>query len=414
MGMLDRLSAFGGLNRDAKILVYTRALRSFSVAILTVSFTIYLSKLGASAVTLGLAFTGMSLFSAVRSFIEGVIADRYGRKPILLYSAGLMIVGGAVYTLTQDLEILLVTAVLVGVGGRLPYTPAEQAILTENVSSEDRTKAFSINSFLGTLAGVFGSFAAGIPELLQSWGVPELFSYRPVFAVFAIAGAVTFVFFTLIEETVSRGGSVDEVEADEKMGMDERRLLMKWSAVIALDMIGGSFLGNFVSYWFYLKFGVGPGAIGTFFGASRFLAAFSYFLGLKIAERVGTIRAIVISRVPVVFVNALTPLLPGYTATALVRGFMSLFSMIDVPLRQSYLMGVVGSRRRASAAGVVTVVSRFTAAGAPLLTGYSFQYVSISLPFYVAASFQFLSLSLMYLLFRDIRPPEEQRVDPGR
>jgi len=145
------------LNRDAKILVFTRGIRSFSAAILTVSFTIYLSKLGASPVTLGLVFTGMSLFSAIRSFLEGVIADRYGRKPVILFSAGLMIVGGAVYTFTQDLRILLVTAILVSIGSRLPYTPAEQAILTEKVLDENRTKAFSINSFIGTITGVLGS-----------------------------------------------------------------------------------------------------------------------------------------------------------------------------------------------------------------------------------------------------------------
>jgi MFS family permease len=116
----------------------------------------------------------------------------------------------------------------------------------------------------------------------------------------------------------------------------------------------------------------------------------------------------VMSRIPVVVINTLTPLLPSYIIVASMRGFMSMFSMIDVPLRQSYLMGVVGSRRRASAAGFVSVVSRFIAAGAPILTGYFFQYVSTSLPFYIAASFQFLSCSLMYVLFRDIRPPEER------
>lgn len=406
--MLDRLSVFRVMNRDARILVLTRALRSFSAAILSVSFTIYLSKLGASSVTLGLVFTGISLFSAVRSFIEGLIADRYGRKPILLYSACLMIIGGSVYALTRELSVLLATSVLVGIGGMLPYTPAEQAILTEKVSSEDRTMAFSINSFLGTVAGVFGSFAAGLPELLQKWGVPELASYRPIYVIYAFVGLVTLVFFTVIEETVVVKEDDPREEDQEELNMDERRFLMKWSAVITLDMIGGSFINNFVPYWFYLRFGVGLGAIGTLFGVSRILSAFSFILGYKLAERVGTIRATVMSRIPVVVINTLTPLLPSYIIVASMRGFMSMFSMIDVPLRQSYLMGVVGARRRASAAGIVSVVSRFTAAGAPILTGYFFEYVSTSLPFYIAASFQFLSCSLMYVLFRDIKPPEEQ------
>jgi predicted MFS family arabinose efflux permease len=144
------------------------------------------------------------------------------------------------------------------------------------------------------------------------------------------------------------------------------------------------------------------------FGASRFIAAGSFYLGLRMAKRVGTIRATVLSRIPVVIVNYLTPIVPAYSIAAYLRGFMSLFSMIDVPLRQSYLMGVIKSGRRASAAGVVAIVSRFTAAGAPFLSGYIIQYISIDLPFYIAASFQLASAGSMYFLFKDIKPPEEE------
>ncbi|MCW3991156.1 MAG: MFS transporter [Candidatus Bathyarchaeota archaeon] len=405
--MSGGLDALRALHRDAKILVFTRALRSFSAAILNVSFSIYLSKLGASSIHIGLIFTGISLFSAFRSLLEGLVADRFGRKPILLYTAGLMVAGGTVFALARSLPVLMVAAVVFNVGGRLVYTPAEQAMLTEKVSSEERTTAFSVNAFLGTIAAVFGSLAAGLPELLQGMGVPEIASYRPIFIIFAAAGAVTLGFFTLVEETMGGGGSAEEMEAVEEAGGDERMLLMKWSGVVAVDIVGGSFITNLMSYWFYIRFGVGPGKIGAMFGASQLLAALSLILGLKMARRVGTIRATVLSRIPVVAVNVLTPLMPSFTAAALLRVFMSLFSMIDVPLRQSYLMGVIRSRRRASAAGVVTVVSRVTSAGAPSVTGYLFEYVSTALPFFVASSFQLASASLMYLLFKDIKPPEE-------
>jgi len=128
---------------------------------------------------------------------------------------------------------------------------------------------------------------------------------------------------------------------------------------------------------------------------------------MRMAKGVGTIRATVLSRVPVVIINILTPLTPTYAIVAYMRGFMSLFSMIDVPLRQSYLMGVIKSKRKASAAGIVAVVSRFTAAGAPMLSGYIMQFISIDLPFFLAAGFQLASASLMYLIFKDVKPPDE-------
>jgi len=394
-------------DRDVWVLLLTRALRSFSAAILSVTFAIYLSKLGAESVHIGLVFTGISLFSSIRSLLEGFIADRLGRKPVLLFTSIWMTLGGLVFVLTKDLGILMASAVIFSVGGRLPYTPAEQAILTEKVPSESRTMAFSVNSFLGTIMAVFGSLAAILPEVMQNRGVSEIASYTPIFMIFASAGLVSTLFFSIIEEP-TKDDEVEDAVDDEEMTLNERRILTRWSAVLALDVIGGSFIMNFLSYWFYLKFGVGLGEIGTLFGASRLIAAGSYYLGLRMAKSVGTIRATVLSRIPVAIINYLTPMVPVYSIAAYMRGFMSLFSMIDVPLRQSYLMGVIKSGRRASAAGVVAVISRFTAAGAPLLSGYIIQYVSIDLPFYIAASFQLASAGLMYYFFKDIRPPEEE------
>lgn len=394
-------------DRDVWILLLTRALRSFSAAILSVTFAIYLSKLGAESVHIGLVFTGIALFSSIRSLLEGIIADRLGRKPVLLFTSIWMTLGGLIFVLTKDLGILMVSAVVFCVGGRLPYTPAEQAILTEKVPSESRTMAFSVNSFLETIMAVFGSLAAIMPEVMQNRGVTEIASYTPIFMIFASAGLVSTLFFSIIKESI-KDDEVEDAAEDEGMTLYERGILTRWSAVLALDVIGGSFIMNFLSYWFYLKFGVGLGQIGTLFGASRLIAAGSYYLGLRMARSVGTIRATVLSRIPVVIINYLTPMVPVYSIAAYMRGFMSLFSMIDVPLRQSYLMGVIKSGRRASAAGVVAVISRFTAAGAPLLSGYIIQYVSIDLPFYIAASFQLASAGLMYYFFKDIRPPEEE------
>jgi MFS family permease len=394
-------------DRDVWILLLTRGLRSFSAAILTVCFAIYMSKLGATSVQLGMAFTGMALFAALRSLGEGLIADRFGRKPVLLLTSILMAIGGLIFAFNQDLLVLTVSAIIFGVGRAIPYTPAEQAILTEKVSSENRTTAFSINSFIGNIAGVFGSFAAILPVYLQGRGVAELASYKPVFIIFALSGLVSTLCFFMIKETYQNNLD-DESAENEQITADERWILSRWSFVLALDVIGGSFIMNFTSYWFYVKFGVGPDQIGTLFGASRIVAAGSLYLGLRLAKRIGTIRAIVLSRVPVGIINVLTPLMPSYIIVAYMRGFMSLFSMIDVPLRQSYLMGVIKSKRKASAAGIVAVVSRFTAAGAPLLSGYIMQFISIDLPFFLTAGFQLASASLMYYIFKDINPPDEQ------
>jgi len=401
-----RLTILQSMPRDAKIIILSNAFRSFSTAILAVSFPIYLSKMGASTVLIGLTFTGISLFSAIRSLVEGVIADRIGRRPILLFIAAMLVVGGAIYILTSDLTILLISAVLFTIGGTITYTPAELALLSEKVGDTDRTMAFSVNATLGTVAGILGSFAAAIPELLQRLGLSVIPSYQPIFIVFTAVGAICMVLFSIIKETKPETRHREYVEPTEQ-DIDERELLMKWSGVVALDQIGGSF-NNLLNYWYYIRFGVGPAEIGVLNGVMQLINTLSYALGFKMAGRFGTIRATVFSRVPVFVINSLTPFMPSFAVVSTARLFMSLFSNIDVPLRQSYIMGVTRSRIRASAYGMVQVVSRFTSAGAPAITGYLYEYVSLAIPFFGAASFQFASAASMYLLFKDIKPPEER------
>lgn len=126
------------------------------------------------------------------------------------------------------------------------------------------------------------------------------------------------------------------------------------------------------------------------------------------AKRIGMINATVLSRLPVVGVNLILPFMSNYTIAALLQGFKSAFSMIDVPLKQSYLMGITRKSRRASVAGASSTAMRVAATIAPTLSGYFLQYVSIMLPFLLEGAFQLTSAVLLWFFFKDIKPPEER------
>ena len=410
--MSEVISLLNSLERDAKLLISARALRSFIGGLMSVVFTIYLSKLGVLPLTMGFLFTVTSSFAAVRSLIEGVLADRFGRKPFLLLLSGILTASGIIYASTRNLAVLLCTAALGGLGSLYLTSPSEQAMLSEKTTDRERTTLFSIASFIGTMSGMVGSFSAGIPYFFQTrLGFDDIRSYQPVFILVAIVGLVSMGLTMPLREEGRRRASgrsqavgVVEEEGYEKTG----KIMSRFALVITFDALGGSFIGSFLSYWFYIRFGVGPGKIGTLFGASRFLSALSYILGLKLAKRIGTINATVLSRLPVVGVNLIIPLVPTYTVAALLQGFKSAFSMIDVPLRQSYLMGVTRRSRRASVAGASGTAMKVSSTIAPTISGYFFQYLSIMLPFFLGGSFQLASAVLLWVFFKDIKPPEER------
>ncbi len=407
------LSLLSSLERDAKLLISARALRSFIGGLISVIFTIYLSKLGVQPLTMGLLFTVTTSIAAARSLVEGVLADRFGRKPFLFLLNGIIAVSGVIYASTRNLAVLLPTSALGGLGSMYLSSPSEQAMLSEKTTDRERTTLFSIASFISTISSMFGAFSAGIPDFFQTrLGFEEIHSYQPIFILAALIGlACIGLTIPLREERrrpLEKRDDEEEVIEEEVEYEETGKILSRFAVVVAFDALGGSFIGRFLSYWFYIKFGVGPGKIGTLFGASRLLSALSYILGLKMARRIGTVNATVLSRLPVVGVNLILPLIPTYTVAALLQGFKSAFSMIDVPLRQSYLMGITRRSRRASVAGASSTAMRVAATVAPTLSGYFFQYVSIMLPFFLGGTFQLTSAVLLWVLFKDIKPPEER------
>ena len=80
--MIEKL--FGDLQRDAIILMTSRGVRAFAFSYLSVVFTIYLSQLGYSTMTVGLVVTIAYASGAVLTALWGYLSDRYGRKNILM------------------------------------------------------------------------------------------------------------------------------------------------------------------------------------------------------------------------------------------------------------------------------------------------------------------------------------------
>lgn len=210
---------------------------------------------------------------------------------MLLFTTLLLTLGGLAYALTGSLLLLVASAILFSVG-TITFSPAEQAVLAERAGEIDRTTIFSINAFLATLMSVAGSFSAGLSEALQSLGLPELTAYRVLFVLYTMTCLLTLLAFLSIQESMR--DEKPEPEEEVEASSDEGFLLLKWSGVVAVDIIGGSFIYGFLSYWFYLRFDVGLGVIGALFGASRVISSFSYILGFKMAKRFGIIRATVL------------------------------------------------------------------------------------------------------------------------
>jgi MFS family permease len=80
---------------------------------------------------------------------------------------------------------------------------------------------------------------------------------------------------------------------------------------------------------------------------------------------------------------------------------------LSVPVRQSYLMGVIPETERSRAAGLASFPSQLGGSFGPYLGGYMMQHIELVLPLEAAALLQAISAILFYFFFQSVRPPEE-------
>ena len=408
------------LNRDLTLLFTARGLRSLTQGYLAVIVPLYLALLGYNAIQLGLLFTASSFAGALIAGAVGFLADTYGRRNLLILLALMVSAGAVVFALTGTFWVLLVAAALstlgrgggAGTGGAWgPYYAAEQALIAEHVDDQHRTSAFGAISFVGVLTGAIGSLIAVIPDLLHTTvQVSVIFGDRLIFGLTVLFGILMAVVVIPVQETRRDAPPVKSVEKSARVPLssDTWNLILKFMATNASNGLALGFLGPITVYWFYRRYGVGASELGALFFIVNIAAAPTYLYAAEFARKVGAVNTIVFTRLASVFFLALIPLMPTYWLASVFFVLRMVFNTLAIPVRQSYLMGIVRREERATAAGISNLPTQITGSLGPTIGGYMMQSVSLDLPIELAAAFQFINALLYYAFFRGIKPPEEQ------
>lgn len=157
----------------------------------------YAETFGASPLAIGLLFAVYSACQLVASPALGDLSDRYGRRPILIFSLAGTVVSFVMMALAHSLAVLFVARIVDGLsGGNISTARAYVADVTE---PKDRAKAF------GLIGAAFGlGFIAG-PALS---GVLAQYSYTaPVWAAAGITLVATLMAWLWLPETVHRASA---------------------------------------------------------------------------------------------------------------------------------------------------------------------------------------------------------------
>ena len=408
------------MSRDGWLLFATRFARLFAYGSLSVILVFYLVGLGLTTAQVGLVLTLTLVGDVVVSLFLTARADRIGRRRMLVIGSILMGAAGLAFAFTSNL-LFLVIAGTIGVispsGNEVgPFLSIEQAALSHIVPAAARTEVFAWYTLAGSVATALGALCAGgLTQALQHTSVSHVQSYRAVVLLYAVLGiALAFLFLRLSTSVeVNRGSNQPVVLSGlaSILGIARsRNIVLKLSGLFALDSFAGGFVvQSFAAYWFYLRFGVQPAALGAIFFWANVFAGISALFATRLAARIGLIRTMVVTHLPSNVLLILVPLMPNLSCAVVALLLRFSISQMDVPTRQSYTMAVVPAEERSAAGGFTGVARTTGAALSPLFAGFMFARSSwINVPFFLAGGLKILYDLLLYKEFISIPPVEER------
>lgn len=369
------------------LLLASRLLRGLAAGMVTLGVPyLVLKELHASTIVLGGVFAAGALATAAFTFLFGRLGSRVALRPAFLLALGLLPVAAGLLLLPWSLPTMFVASILGGfsatgslagggVGGAA--FPLQTTILSDLVPSENRTRWFSLFTFLTSLSATAGLLLGGGASL------EELF----LLAFLLSLGSVVVAFFVPVRP-VTRG---------RRPAVSSRRVIRRFTATGVLNGFSQGLLTPFLIPFFVLVFDTPRPEMSTWAALSGGIGSFSILLAPQLDRRFGFVRAIVGTRLTAASLAVVMPFLPFVGALAVYLVLPAL-RVAALPAQTAALMGRLPHEDRSEGAGTNEAARIGSASGATLLSGFAIEDVTLAVPFvgYAAA---LLVNSVLYVHF---------------
>ena len=383
-----------------------RAIRGFADGFVSVLLAQYLTGLGFSPVEVGAIVTGTLLGSAALTLGFGFTSHRFELHALLVTAALIMVATGIGFAAFPWFWPLFAVAVIgtlnPSAGDVSVFLPTEQALIAGHVGQPQRPRVFARYNLAALFAAALGALASGLPEAIahaRDWDVTA--TQRASFLGYAFAGLVIFVIY----RSLPGNEALPTVPRDKRRRVlhTSRKTVVELAALFSLDAAGGGFVvTSLLVLWLHLRFGLSAGTTAAVFFAAGVLGGCSQLLAPRLATHIGLIRTMAFTHLPANVLLVLAAFAPSSTVAIACLLGRSLFSSMDVPARQAFVMAVVPAEERAAAAGVTNVPRSLAAALTPLVAGVLLAHSTFGWPLLIAGIVKIAYDLLLLALYHDV------------
>ncbi|EGX88607.1 major facilitator superfamily [Cordyceps militaris CM01] len=415
---------------DAWLIVLSRTCRMFAFGAISLIFALFLSALNYSDARIGLFMSTTMAGDVVLGLLVTLIADRFGRRRVLLGGSVLMIFSGLVFVAFENYWVLLLAAV-VGVvsatGGDFgPFRSVEESTLSHLTSSSIRADVLSWYVTSSSLGSAVGTEISGriIKAIKGTNSITA--AYHAMFWVYVAAGAICAAaaglmskrseIYTEKQEESSTSQAAEpllelpatrpsDVDNDES-GRDQEdlraayaqaspgqksRLQRVWRKGLQLGHVSPESRGVVVKLWilltidsladgmvsygltnYYLarKFDLSESYLGDIMSICYLLAAISTIFAGPLARRLGLINTMVFTHLPSSVAVLLFPIPQSVWMTIALLFVRTGLNNMDQAPRAAFIAAVVKPAERTAVMGITSTLRTLAATVGPSLTGF--------------------------------------------
>jgi len=358
----------------------SKASRASVSSLLSILTPIYLTRLGYSALYVGVALTTILAGNAFFNIILTWYGDYLGRRRSLLIFSLLVVVSGVLLSSTIFLPLILLGLFLGNISTTAteagPFQSIETGILPILVSKGKENRAFGVYNFVGYGASSIGAFAASAPDYFQD----NLLGSRLLYFVYGLIGILLLVVYRKVKNIESQETGPRKIGTGN-VRPEARRDITKLSLFYSVDAFGGSLVSQFVlSYWFSQVYKVSLSSLGVIFLVVNVVTAFSTLAAPVLAERLGNLRTMVSTHLLSNVFLIMVPLAGSFLAALVFLFLRQSISQMDVPTRQAFMAQLFTDQERVPA-NAITNTSRSLSGtlGGPI-TAILFSVGAASLP----------------------------------
>ncbi|KAJ8129276.1 hypothetical protein O1611_g4356 [Lasiodiplodia mahajangana] len=387
------LASLHATGRNAYLIILARTCRMFAY--------------GTNALILGDVILGTLL---------SLVADRIGRRRVLMGGSMLMITSGVIFATFENFWVLLFGAV-VGVisitGGDFgPFRSIEESVLSQLTTPATRSDVLAWHVSTPLIGSSIGSEVSGrILHWLQSKdGWSEIDSYHALFGIYAAMGFVNLALVSLLTDACelhqpdntyaqipqgeneiqeSQGHSTPEpanLTADKsnllvkawtwfsnqlaQISRPTRSTMYKLWFLLAIDSLADGMVPySLTNYYLDINFHPSKSTLGDVTSASYFLGALGATLAGPLAKKIGLVNTMVFTHIPSSAAVLVFPLPPYFWMAAALLLLRAALNSMDQAPRTALIAAVVKPEERTAVMGITSTVRTLAAMAGPTVTG---------------------------------------------